>query len=385
MSSLEAWLLGNTMGAPLVGLKQATHAEFRKVVDQYGDELQVLLDLLEGISDTTEEGLFDRIVKTDLSGLLDAATRLALSKVCFKIIGEMASIQRDTKRRALVEHMVRLGGPRMPQGVFPEYERLVDQFEVLSLAHKKDKHKVCPKSLVAWTQASTKDLAMTVKRASDTSWMVESPSKHRLVLPSNTVWADTNTQSFVVLDALNSELRLGYWDDLVHTSQVSSFDGCPSDKFSQYSTVLVAHNRKTTKMSVMKVVEPWSVLNIELGACYAFVHADMFGEIAVLKVRKVCHPFNKFIVVDTRFASLVRNFDALVVKFAFFESCLAWAVQGQGAVEVSACFFSKKTKRFKSTCRVITTDLPLLHLRTTAERGVFVVNLTSDLVRVDLN
>ena len=382
MSSLETWLLGSTMGAHLVGLKQATQAEFRKVVDQYSEELQVLRDVLEGVLDSS---LLSRITKTDLSGLLDAATRLALSKVCFKTIGEMASIQRDTKRRALVAHMVHIGGPRMPQGVFPEYERLVDQFEVLNSMHKKDARKVCPKSLVAWTHASTKDLAMAVKRESDGSWMVKSPSKHRLVLPSNTVWADLKTQSFVVLDVLNSALCLGYWDDLVNTSKVASFDGCPSDKFSQYSTVVVAHNRKTTKMSVMKVVEPWSVLNIELGTPYAFVHADMFGDIAVLKVRKEFGQFKTLLVVDTRFASLVRSFDALFVKFAFFESCLAWAVQQPGEVEVSACFFSKKTKRFKSTCSVVKTDLQLLYLSTTAERGVFVLNLTSDLVRVDLN
>lgn len=354
---------------------------FHKVVDQYGDELQVLRDVMEGVLDSS---LLDRIAKTDLHGLLDATTNLALSKQCFKTIGEMASIQQDIKRRDIVKQMKGLGGPRMPRGVFPEYERLVDQFELLSSG--KHGHSNL-KGLAAWTRASTRDLVITVKRDHNgSSWVLESPSKHRLVLPSNTVWADTNKQSFLVLDVLNSSLRLGYWDDLVLTTEVARFDGCPTDKFSQYSIVLAAHNRKTTKMSVMRLVEPWSVLNIELGTTYKFVDTDLFGDnIAVVQVRKAFQSCKTFLVVDTRFASLVCKFDGMLVKFACFESCLAWAVQGQGVVQLSGCFFNMKSKRFKSTCRTIPTELGLASLRATNERGVFVVNLTDNLVRVDLN
>ena len=355
------------------------HSEWRKIVDQYSDELQVLRDVMEGVLDAS---LLGRIDKTDLPALLDATTGLALNKQCFKTLGEMASIQQDTKRRALFAYMVNLGGSRMPRGVFPEYERLVDQFELLSAG--KHGRKVS-KSLAAWTRASTRDLVITVKRGDGTSWMLESPSKHRLVLPSNTVWVDTNKQSFLVLDVLNSALRLGYWDDLVLTTEVARFDGCPTDKFSQCSMVLAAHNRKTTKMSIMRLVEPWSVLNIELGTTYTFVDAEMFGDIAVVQVRKAFQLFKTFFVVDTRFASLVHNFDGKLVKFAFFEPCLAWAVQGEGAVQLSACFFNKKTRRFKSTYRTIPTEFALSSLRVTNEKGVFVVNLTDDLVRVDLN
>lgn len=185
MSSLETWVLSKAENvARQVGL-------FHKVVDQYGDELQVLRDVMEGVLDAS---LLDRITKTDLPGLLDATTNLALSKQCFKTIGEMASIQQDFKRRDIVKQMKGLGGPRMPRGVFPEYERLVDQFELLSAS--KHGHKAS-KSLAAWTRASTRDLVITVKRDyNGSSWVLESPSKHRLVLPSNTVWTDTNKQSF---------------------------------------------------------------------------------------------------------------------------------------------------------------------------------------------
>jgi hypothetical protein len=375
--SLESWLLDHTNTTHKPYLRRPTHDEFRRLVDQHSDKLQVLRDVLEGVWDAS---LLERIAKTDLAVLLEATAKLGLSDTCFKAVNEMASTQQDLKRSELVKCMVALGAPRMPLRVFPEYERLVDQFGFLTQGSKQD-----PKCLSAWVVASFRDLSIHAKQGDSNKWFLSSPGKRCFMLPDTTVWADTAKQCFLVLDVVESSLKVGYFDDLATTKEVASFEGSATDKFVVCSTSLIAYNHKTTKLSIMQVVEPWSVLTVEVGTTYKFVNAQMFGDMAVMEVCKASKTRHTFIVVDTRFSSLVYSFNGKIVKFASFKSCLAWAVQANNQVFVVACFFMKKTKGFKSAYNVITTNLGLSSLRATNDRGVFVVNLTSDSVRVDLN